>query len=585
MTLKAKLYSVDIIKNYKKLWPFIRPYKFKAILALIITIPLGSMDALIAWILKPYMDHVMVEKQFQTSIYLPLVIIFLSLFQSVLAYSSTYLNTWVGSKITNDLKTKLFIKMMRYEAPFFDKATSGEIQFRFNQDVNSACSGLLINVKTFTTRFFATISLLAVLFINSWQLAIIASSALFFALYPLSRVRKMIKAIMSKVVFSGAKVMTHYNEAFGGNRVVTSYNLYDYNEKRFKNTLNEVFKLEMKMTRKMGMLTPMMHVIVSIGISGVMWYGGYLITHNQLSVGGFVSFITALLMLYQPIKSLGSTYTQVQQSILAIERVFELVSREPKIKSLEKAVFINGIEKSISFKNVNFSYDNKRNILKDISFEIPKGKTVALVGESGGGKSTIVNLIPRFYEVSSGDIKIDDINIKNINLENLRENISIVFQDNFLFTGTIKENILLGLPNIDEAALNEVIKKACLDEFVASLENGINTEIGERGILLSGGQKQRVAIARSMIKNAPIVILDEATSALDNKSEALVQKALNNLSNNRTVFIIAHRLSTIKNADIILVISKGKVAEQGTHESLVENENSIYHKLYNSSFV
>ncbi|MBR3913576.1 MAG: ATP-binding cassette domain-containing protein [Alphaproteobacteria bacterium] len=564
------------------MYPYVRPYLGRAILAILVTLPLGAMDAVIAWVLKPYMDIVMIEKSAKATSFLPLLIIIFSLAQSSLNYAATYLNTWVGNKITMDLKKDLFKKMMRCDASFFDKTTSGDVMFRFNQDADMACSGLLSNLKLFTTRLFSSISLIFVLIYNSWQLSIIAITVLFGALYPLTKVRKKIKGIMDKTVFSGARVMTHYNEAFSGNRVVSSFNLYEYQSNRFNETLRAVFKLGMNMTKKTGMLTPMMHFVVSIGIAGVIWLGSYLITTNQLTPGGFVSFITALLMLYHPIKSIGSNYTSVQMSFLAIERVFERLNAVPDICSKHNAVKINGIKSGVEFDNVCFEYEKGRPVLQDVSLTVKKGQTVAFVGNSGGGKSTLVNLLPRFYDVKSGAVKIDGTDVRDIDIDSLRDQIAIVFQDNVLFAGTIRENIMLGKATATQQEIDRAVHNACLDEFIASLPNGLDTEIGERGTKLSGGQKQRVAIARAFLKNAPMVILDEATSALDNKSEEIVQQAIYNLMEDRTVFVIAHRLSTVKNADKIVVIDHGVVQETGTHEELLNKQNSLYASLYNT---
>ena len=571
-----------LFQNYSKIYPYVRPYLGRAILAILVTLPLGAMDAVIAWVLKPYMDIVMIEKSAKATSFLPLLIIIFSLAQSSLNYAATYLNTWVGNKITMDLKKDLFKKMMRCDASFFDKTTSGDVMFRFNQDADMACSGLLSNLKLFTTRLFSSISLIFVLIYNSWQLSIIAITVLFGALYPLTKVRKKIKGIMDKTVFSGARVMTHYNEAFSGNRVVSSFNLYEYQSNRFNETLRAVFKLGMNMTKKTGMLTPMMHFVVSIGIAGVIWLGSYLITTNQLTPGGFVSFITALLMLYHPIKSIGSNYTSVQMSFLAIERVFERLNAVPDICNKQNAVKINGVKSGVEFDNVCFEYEMGRPVLQNVSLTVKKGQTVAFVGNSGGGKSTLVNLLPRFYDVKSGAVKIDGTDVRDIDIDSLRDQIAIVFQDNVLFAGTIRENIMLGKATATQQEIDRAVHNACLDEFIASLPNGLDTEIGERGTKLSGGQKQRVAIARAFLKNAPMVILDEATSALDNKSEEIVQQAIYNLMEDRTVFVIAHRLSTVKNADKIVVIDHGIVQETGTHEELLNKQNSLYASLYNT---
>ena len=578
--LKEKFNSINVVRNYRKIFPYVRPYWWRALLSILITIPIGSMDAVIAWSLKPYMDVVMVEKSTQATNYIPVLIIVFSCLQSLLNYAATYLNTWVGRKIANDVKMDLFDRLMYCEASFFDRVTSGQVMFGYNNDVDTACNGLLSNLKLFTTRVFSSVSLIFVLFYNSWQLALIAVAVLFGALYPLTTVRRRIKSVMDKTVFSGAAVMSHYNETYNGNRIIASYNLYKYQSRRFRETLRSVFKLGIKMIQRTGMMSPLMHLVISFGIAGVIWLGSYLIVHHEITAGNFVSFITALIMLYNPIKSIGNNYNNVQMALMAMERVFGLLGQQPAIHNKPDAKPLTEVKKEIFYDHVCFEYLKDKPVLKDVSLKVKVGQTIAFVGNSGGGKTTMVNLLPRFYDVKSGAVKIDGVDVRDLDLISLRDKIAIVFQDNFLFAGTIRDNILLGDENASEEQIRQAVKSACLEEFISGLEKGLDTEIGERGVLLSGGQKQRIAIARAFIKNAPIVILDEATSALDNKSEAVVQEAIDNLMKDRTVFIIAHRLSTVRNADKIVVVNYGEIAEVGSHEELMQKEDSIYASLY-----
>ena len=580
----AKLQETQFIKNYKRMWPFVKPYWFRALLATLITIPIGSLDAVIALSLKPYMDNVLIDKSIASPVYIPVLIILFTIIQSGLDYSSSYLNTWVGSKITMELKKKLYKKLVSFEPAYFDRTSSGVVVFRYDNDPNLACTGLLNNLKVFTSRVFSSLSLIAVLIYTSWELAIIAITVLFLSLYPLTKIRQKIKEITARTVMAGGEAVTLYNETYAGNKTIASYNLKKHQEQLFQSVLTKLFKLAIKQTQKTAWLSPMMHIIISVGIALVIWAGSSLIMHQQITGGDFVAFMTAMLMLYTPIKNIGKNFSSVQLSFMAIDRVFEILEQPVAIKDGKDPKTLQGLKKEITFKQVGFEYKPGTPVLKDINLRLKKGQTIAFVGNSGGGKTTLVNLIPRFYDVTRGSIEIDGEDIRRFSLESLRDKIAVVFQDNFLFSGTILDNILLGKADATPQEIELALKCACLDEFVHDLKDGLNTNIGERGTLLSGGQKQRVAIARAFLKNAPIVILDEATSALDNKSEAIVQKAIDNLMQDRTVFVIAHRLSTVQNADKIVVVNEGEIVEEGTHEELLNIENGAYKALYMAQF-
>lgn len=588
--------------NYKyllgKIFPYIKPVLPRAIINLIIAVPLGLLDGVVALALKPYLDFVVngnpehtwnffgisIHSQAFLAAIIPFGIVGFALFQGVLKYLSNYLTDWTGQKISMSLKKDLFKKLTSMDPQFFDVNSSGIVLTRFLSDPDTASRNIIDMLKSFIATFFGLIGLVGVLLYNSWKLAIIGVTIMAIAITPVTLIRKRIKKVSNATMVVGGNMTTNFNETFAGNKIMTAYNLQEDQNQKFDSQILEQFHLAMSLTKRVGWMSPIMYFVCSIGIALVMAYGNHLILSGQMTAGSFASFVTSLLLLYKPTKTLGNTLTNLQGVFVAMSRVFELFDLKPQIHSPANPVKLNGLNSSIDFKNVNFEYEQDTPVLKDFSLHVNKGETIALVGNSGGGKSTVVSLLPRFYDVTSGEIDFDGIDIRNFNLDELRQNISFVFQDNFLFSGTIKENILMGNEHATEEEIKKVVAMAHLDEFAHSLENGLDTFVGERGTTLSGGQRQRVAIARAMLKDAPIVILDEATSALDNKSEAIVQKALDNLIQNKTVFVIAHRLSTIKNANRIAVVDEGKLAELGTHEELMNIENGKYRYLYEMQF-
>ena len=582
--LLKKTFSKNVlVKNFRRMWPFIKPYWFRALIGVLLTIPVGALDGVVAMFLKPFMDKVMIDKQPHFSAMIPFLIVGFTIVQGILIYSANYLNTWVAQKVTMGVKRKLYAKLLSMDTSYFDTNNSGTILFRYSNDADTASSGLIDNVKQFLSKSFSSIALVAVLLYNSWQLALIAIAVLGLFVYPMTIVRKKMKDILNKTVVNSSLVMTIYNETFSGNKTIRSFTLEDNLKNKFHAATDYMFYLAMKMVKSTNWLSPLMHIIMSIGVALVIGAGSYLIVSGKITSGNFVAFIAALMMLYTPLKSVGSNYISIQNSFLAIDRIFEILDLQPAIQDTPTAKELKEVKKEISFEHVHFEYVPGREVLHDVNLSIPVGSTVALVGNSGGGKTTISALIPRLYDVKKGAVKIDGSDIKDISQQSLRKQIAMVFQDNFLFSGTIKENILLGNEHADDKTIWTALKSACLDEFVKELPQGLDTEIGERGILLSGGQKQRLAIARAFVKNAPIVILDEATSALDNKSERVVQEALDNLMKNRTVIVIAHRLSTVQNADNIVVINDGQIVEQGKHADLIKL-NGAYAALYSMQF-
>ena len=584
LNLKQTMEKNQFVVNYRRMWPFIKPFWPMALLSLLICIPVGSLDAVIALFLKPYTDIVVVGKSMESPWYIPLLIVGFTTVQGLLNFGGTYLNAWVGGRLTMGLKQRLYEKLVEIEPSYFDKTTSGEVLFRFNSDAELSCAGLLGNLKSFLTRIFSSVALIGVLFYNSWQLSILAIVILAVAVAPLTRVKKLLKTLVSRNNSCVFQVNTTYNETFSGNRTIAAYNLQERQKSRFNALLADVFTITVAMTRRTAWITPFMHFVISIGLGLAIALGSWLIVQGTISAGNFVSFITALLMLYTPLKNITNVAVSVQQSFLAIERVFSLLDRPCVLVEKEEPAEMPVVKRGVTFEHVCFEYNKGTEVLHDINLDVRVGEMLALVGNSGGGKSTLVSLLPRFYDVTKGSIRIDGTDIRDFTLKDLRQNIAMVFQDNFLFDGTIRENILLGNPDATDKDIEEALSRACLSEFIASLDKGVETYIGERGILLSGGQKQRVAIARAFLKNAPIVILDEATSALDNKSEEIVQRAIDNLMKDKTVFVIAHRLSTVKNANRIAVINEGRLVELGSHEELMAIPGGQYRTLYNMQF-
>ena len=591
-TLSKDAFRYGYLLN--KIAPFLNPHLPRIILNMVIAVPLGLLDAVVAYALKPYMDCVINGKNWEIggisieqnmlALIIPFGIVLFAIIQGLLKYTNNYLTDWTGNKISNSLKVELFRKLTSLDPQFYDINSSGLVLTRFLTDPETASKNIINMLKSFIMTSFGIVGLVCVLLYNSWKLAIIGVGIMAVAITPVTLIRRRIKKVSNSTMVVGGNMATNFNETFAGNKIITAYNLQKLQNKKFEHQIKEQFDLTISLTKRVGWMSPIMYFICSIGIALVMFYGNHLIISDQMTAGSFASFVTSLLLLYKPVKDLGRTLTDLQTTFVAFGRVFELFDLVPHIKNNENAIKMSGLTSSIDFENVRFEYEENLPVLKDFTLHVNKGETIALVGNSGGGKSTIVNLLPRFYDIKSGSIKFDGVDIKNIEINSLRENISFVFQDNFLFSGTIRENILMGKETATDVELAQVVKMAHLDEFLSALERGIDTYVGERGASLSGGQRQRVAIARAMIKNAPIVILDEATSALDNESEAIVQKALDNLIQNKTVFVIAHRLSTINNADRIAVINEGRLVELGTHNELLKIENGNYKHLYEMQF-
>lgn len=586
--------SFDYNFLVRRMWPYVKPVLFRAFLGLLVALPLGLLDSATAFILKPYIDIVILDKPWVVkgfsitrdifALAVPWLIIGFAIMQGFLKYLNNYLVDWVSFTISNAIKFDLFKKLTTMDSKFYDTNSSGIVLGRFLSDPDTASRSFITSLKDIITAATSAIGLIVVLLWNGWKLAIVGVVVLVCAFLPVALIRKRIKKTSLATMVLGGGINTNFNETYHGNKIITGYCLKEKFDNRFKRQIREAFELAISLTKRVGWMSPIMYLIASIGIAVVLPFGNHLIITGEMTVGSLASFITALLLLYKPVKTLGNTLTNIQNTFVSISRVFELFDLQPEIKDKEDAKTFDGVYENITFQNVFFEYKKGAPVLNNINLTVKKGEAIALVGNSGGGKSTMVNLLPRFYDVTSGSITIDGTDIRDYKITSLRGAISEVFQDNFLFSGTIRGNILMGKEDATDEEIAEVVKGACIDEFLGTLPDGIDTYIGERGTTLSGGQKQRVAIARAMIKNSPILVLDEATSALDNKSEAIVQKALENLMKDKTVFVIAHRLSTIQNSDKIAVINEGELKELGTHSELLKIENGNYRYLYEMQF-
>ena len=477
----------------KKIFPYIKTVLFRIILNLGISVPLGMLDGVVAISLRPYLDYVVngnAEQSFELLghtyalqrsllVMIPIGIVLFALIQGILKYFSNYLTDWTGTKMANNLKKDLFNKLTSLDTKFYDVNSSGIILNRFLNDPNDATRQLIDASRTMLITVFELIALVFVLLFNSWKLAIIGITVMGIAMVPVTWIRKKIKQVSTDSAVVIGDMMTNLNETFSGNKIITAYNLQERQNYKFKIQLNNIFDLTLSLTKRVGWLSPVMYAICAVGIALVMMYGNHLILSGQLTAGSFASFITALLLLYKPVKNVGRTLSELQKTFTAMSRVFELFDLEPQIVDKENAQTLKGINNEIEFKNVCFEYTEGAPVLKDISLKITKNEKIALVGNSGGGKSTFVNLIPRFYDVNSGSISIDGIDIRDLKIESLRQSISFVFQDNFLFSGSLRENILMGKYDATEEEIERVLELAHLDEFVKTLPEGIDTYVGE----------------------------------------------------------------------------------------------------------
>ncbi len=529
-------------------------------------------------LLKHVIDDVFTRKDQTALAYLPLLIVAVFTFRCLVNFGHNYLTDYVGLRILNDIRSALNSHLQFLSLSFFQRHPTGTLISRVTNDVGLVRSALTDSVASVMRDSMSLIGLVAVAFYMDWVLASIAFIVFPASVLPITRMSKRIKRLTKRGQVTKGILTNLLQESIQGNRIVKAFGMERYEIDRFDAENKKIFKQAIRASRTQGFVSPVMEMLAAFAIAAVLWYGGVSVTSGGRTQGEFMAFLMAMFLLYQPFKALAKTYTVIQQGIAGAERVFEVLDSEPEIQNHPHARPAPAFSDAIEFHNVSFGYAHKL-VLKNINLKIRRGEMVALVGVSGVGKSTLADLVPRFYDVTSGKITIDGADIHDVTLESLRSQIGIVTQHTFLFNDTVKNNIAYGDPSKNMDQINAAARAAHAEEFVLGMPLGYDTMIGEFGLKLSGGQRQRLAIARAILKDAPVLILDEATSSLDSDSERLVQEALENLMVRRTTLVIAHRLSTIRKATRIVVLVDGMIAEQGTHDELLERK-SEYSRLY-----
>ncbi len=567
---------------YKRLFDLVRPYWKRLSLAILCMMGVGFATAGAAYLIKPVLDGIFVNKNETMLKILPLAVLVLVTSKGVFLWGNSYLSNYVGQQMITDLRRKLYNHIQTLPLSFFDSRATGDLMSRILNDVSFLQSTATGAVAGVMRECFSIMGLVAVIFNRDWKLAVIAVIILPLGFYPIVWLSKKLRKIAASGQMSIAAITISLHETIGGIRIVKAFGMENYEKARFKTINDKNLELCTKIVAVSSLSSPIMEFLGGVVIVFTVWYGGWCVIHGKTTPGNFFSFIAALLMLYEPVKRLNSTITMLPLGIVAAERVFDILEIPQEILDEEGALVLPPIERSIEFRNVGFAYGGNT-VLKDININAKAGEVIALVGMSGAGKTTLVNLLPRFYEVSEGAIFIDGVDIRKVTLSSLRAQIGIVTQQSILFNDTFRNNIAYGDITRPEEDIIAAAKMANAYDFIMKMPQGFDTSVGEMGARLSGGERQRICIARALLKNAPILILDEATSSLDSESENEVQNALETLMAGRTTFVIAHRLSTIRSADRILVLADGEILEEGHHEELL-NSGGEYRHLYELQF-
>jgi len=570
------------MKLYLRLLRLVKPHSPRLILAMICMAVVGAATAAAAYLVKPAMDDIFLDRNEGMLILIPLAVLVIYLLKGVCNYGQTVLMSHIGFRVITDLRRDLYRQILRQPLSFFTKNPTGLLISRVTNDVTFLQGAVSEAVTSLMKDSFTLVALVFVIFWRDWQLAIIASLVFPLAVYPIAQFGRRMRRIATESQVSMGDLVSILQETITGNRIVKAFGMEEHENRRFAQENERQFKLAMKSVTVRAISSPLMEFLGGVGIAAIIFYGGWQVIAGTSTPGTFFSFLAALLMLYEPVKRLTNVNNTIQQGLAGAERIFQVLDTEPDIQNRPGAAELPSIRREISIEGVTFRYEEDP-VLRDVYLKIRAGEVIAFVGMSGGGKTTLVNLIPRFYDVNEGRVAIDGTDIRDVTLESLRAQIGIVTQQTILFNDTVRGNIAYGDVRKSDEDIVRAAMAANAHDFISKLPQGYDTVIGEQGVKLSGGERQRISIARALLKDAPILILDEATSSLDTESEIEVQDALEKLMKGRTTLVIAHRLSTIRNADRIIALVDGRIVEEGTHESLLEKRGE-YFKLHNLQF-
>ena len=562
---------------------YVKPYKRRLIIAMVCMVIVASMAGAQAYMIKPLLDEIFIKQDSTMLKLVPLAILGIFFVKGFFYYIYNYFLVRVGQSVIRDLRNIIYSHIQSLPLSFFQKKPTGELISRIISDVTliqGAVSNILVGILKDTCQ---VLFLIGVIFYQDWRMASIAMISLPLVVYPIVNFGRRHRRLSRSNQQTTAQVSNILYETITGNRIVKAFGMEKYEVGRFAKTLDMLFAIVMRDTRIGAISRPLMEFLGGVGISLVVWYGGSQVLAGKSTPGTFFSFLTALIMIYEPIKGVSAINNSLQQGIAAAERVFDILDVKPDVAERKDAIVLPTVKDAIEFTDVRFRYNDDTEVLKGINLKVRVGEVLAVVGSSGGGKSTLVNLIPRFFDVSSGSLTIDGTDIRDVTFNSLRKQIGIVTQQTILFNDTVRNNIAYGSPDASEEQIIDAARAAHALKFIQHLPNGFDTVIGESGARLSGGERQRLSIARAILKNAPILILDEATSSLDTESEREVQQAIENLVQSRTTFVIAHRLSTIRNAHRIIVMQDGNIVEEGTHETLLPLDG-VYKMLHDMQF-